>query len=84
MLPDLQTKLNNLSTLIKPLGDNLKKSSYQNKPLSAVGEEYLDTKIQTYLNYCMMIGSYMLLKSEGKNVRDHPVMKYLVKARFEW
>lgn len=83
MLPDLQTKLKNLSTIIKPLGDDLKKSSHHNKPLSAVGEEYLDTKIQTYLNYCMMIGSYMLLKSEGKNVRDHPVMKYLVKARFD-
>lgn len=83
MLPDLQTKLKNLSTIIKALGDDLKKSSHHNKPLSAVGEEYLDTKIQTYLNYCMMIGSYMLLKSEGKNVRDHPVMKYLVKARFD-
>lgn len=77
MLPDLQSKLKSLSSVIEPLAEDLK----QPGKLSAVGEEYADTKIQTTLNYCMLLGSYMLLKSENKNVRDHPIMRYLVKSR---
>lgn len=79
MLPDLLSKLKSLSSVIPPLASNLK----QNPPiLSSVGEEFTDTKIQSYLNYCLMLGSYMLLKSEKKNLQDHPIMHYLVKSRY--
>lgn len=83
LVPDLQTKLKSLSSTIKPLAEGLKQDPpvYHNQVLSEVGEEFVDTKIQTTLNYCMMLASYMLLKSDKKDVRSHPIMQYLVKAR---
>ena len=83
MLPDLQSKLQSLVPILKPFAEALTQQppSFHNQALSTVGEEYIDAKLQTYLNYCMMLGSYMLLKSERKNVRDHPIMNYLVKSR---
>ena len=83
LVPDLQSKLKTLSSTIKPYAEGLHQDPpvYQNQVLSEVGEEYVDTKIQTYLNYCLMLGSYMLLKSDKKDVRNHPIMQYLVKAR---
>ena len=83
LVPDLQSKLKALSSTIKPYAEGLHQDPpvYQNQVLSEVGEEYIDTKIQTYLNYCLMLGSYMLLKSDKKDVRNHPIMQYLVKAR---
>ena len=83
LVPDLQSKLKSLSSTIKPYAEGLHQDPpvYQNQVLSEIGEEFVDTKIQTYLNYCLMLGSYMLLKSDKKDVRNHPIMQYLVKAR---
>ena len=83
LVPDLQSKLKTLSSTIKPYAEGLHQDPpvYQNQVLSEIGEEFVDTKIQTYLNYCLMLGSYMLLKSDKKDVRNHPIMQYLVKAR---
>ena len=77
MLPDLQSKLQSLSTTLQPLVDAL----HQPSSLSPLGEEYTDTKIQTYLNYCILLSNYLLLKSEQVSVREHPIMQALVKAR---
>ena len=83
LVPCLQSKLKTLTSKIKPYAEGLHQEPpvYQNQVLSEIGEEFVDTKIQTYLNYCLMLGSYMLLKSDKKDVRNHPIMQYLVKAR---
>ena len=76
MLPDLQSKLQSLPATLQPLVDSLRQSS-----LSPLGEEYTDTKIQTYLNYCILLSTYLLLKSEQTSVREHPILQALVKSR---
>ncbi|CAH3193337.1 unnamed protein product, partial [Porites evermanni] len=42
------------------------------------GANYLELKHQLYLNYCINIGFYLLLKAKKLSARDHPVMERLV------
>lgn len=42
------------------------------------GANYLELKHQLYLNYCINIGFYLVLKAKKMPVRDHPVMERLV------
>jgi succinate dehydrogenase/fumarate reductase flavoprotein subunit len=48
---------------------------------TAEGISYLDAKHLLMLSYCINIVFYLLLKSEGKPVRDHPVVLRLVEIR---
>lgn len=45
------------------------------------GVAYLEVKQQLLLNYCINLTYYLLLKAEGKPVRDHPVMVQLLELR---
>ncbi|RMX51548.1 hypothetical protein pdam_00010312 [Pocillopora damicornis] len=45
------------------------------------GADYLELKHQLYLNYCVNIGFYLLLKARQTSVRDHPVIERLVQYR---
>ena len=45
------------------------------------GISYLDTKHLLMLSYCINIAFYLLLKAEGKPVKDHPVVLRLVEIR---
>lgn len=45
------------------------------------GISFLEAKFHLLLNYCLNIGFYMLMKAEGKQVQDHPVISQLVKIR---
>ncbi|KAL9976271.1 hypothetical protein ACROYT_G013554 [Oculina patagonica] len=45
------------------------------------GADYLELKHQLYLNYCVNIGFYLLLKARQTSVRDHPVIERLVQYK---
>jgi len=45
------------------------------------GHSFLECKQQILLMYCTHIVFYLLLKAEGKPVKDHPVIKQLVHLR---
>lgn len=41
---------------------------------TAAGLSYLEAKHLLLLQYCMCIVAYLMLKAEGKSVKDHPVI----------
>ena len=49
---------------------------------TAEGVSYLEAKHLLLLSYCTHIVFYLLLKAEGRPVRDHPVIGRLVQIRF--
>ena len=48
---------------------------------TAEGVSYLEAKYLLLLHYCMHLVFYILLKAEGRPVRDHPVIARLVEIR---
>ncbi len=48
---------------------------------TAEGVSYLEAKHLLLLHYCTAIVFYLLLKAEGRPVKDHPVIGRLVEIR---
>ena len=48
---------------------------------TAEGVSYLEAKYLLLLHYCIHLVFYVLLKAEGRSVRDHPVIARLVEIR---
>jgi len=53
----------------------------EGKLATAEGVSYLETKNLLLLQYCMHLMFYLLLKSEGRPVKQHPVIARLVEIR---
>ena len=51
------------------------------KLATAEGVSYLEAKHLLLLHYCINIVFYLLLKAEGRPVRDHPVIARLLELR---
>lgn len=51
------------------------------KLATAEGVSYLEAKHLLLLHYCINIVFYLLLKAEGRPVRDHPVIPRLLELR---
>mmetsp|Transcript_7078 Transcript_7078/g.9248 ORF Transcript_7078/g.9248 Transcript_7078/m.9248 type:complete len:704 (-) Transcript_7078:719-2830(-) len=45
------------------------------------GISYLEAKFHVMLTYCVNIAYYLLMKAEGKSVKEHPVIEQLVRIR---
>eukprot|EP00124_Ichthyophonus_hoferi_P001665 Ihof_evm5s93 gene=Ihof_evmTU5s93 len=45
------------------------------------GLEYLETKMQLVLRYCLNVSFYMALRAEGPVAKDHPVISQLVETK---
>lgn len=51
------------------------------KTMMEGGMHYLEMKQLLLLSYCQAITFYLLLKSEGQPIRDHPVLARLVEIK---
>jgi hypothetical protein len=43
--------------------------------------DYIEMKQQLLLSYCLNVVYYLSMKSMGKSLKNHPVMKQLLKLR---
>lgn len=77
LLSELNSTLEELENKVNPL---LKKVKVGGIVLES-GLRYLEVKQLLLLSYCQTITFYLLLKSEGQPVLDHPVIARLVEIR---
>jgi len=74
---ELQKTLAEVQTNVEPIVKSAKRGEY----LTEEGISYLDTKYILLLSYCVNLVFYLLMKSEGKSIKDHPVVMRLVEIR---
>ncbi|KAF5768794.1 putative sas10 domain-containing protein [Helianthus annuus] len=77
LLSELSEAVDQLETKIDPIISKLKEVKSINKN----GVQYMEVKKQLLLSYCQAISFYLLLKSEGHPVRDHPVLARIVEIK---
>jgi len=76
LLEDFKTNISELKEKITP---ELEKSKITGVTSSQT--KFLQLKYKLLLSYCTNIGFYLLLKTEGKAVKGHPVIETLLKIR---
>ena len=74
---ELTKNLDEVRNTIEPLCKFVREGNMVTKE----GISYLDTKHLLMLSYCINIAFYLLLKAEGRPVKDHPVVLRLVEIR---
>ncbi|CCD17207.1 unnamed protein product [Trypanosoma congolense IL3000] len=79
MLDEMKQYLVEVKELARPLQELLFKKRLSGADKNLV--QFLETKVQLMLSYCMHVTFYLLLKAEGKKVADHPVIDNLVEIR---
>ncbi|XP_030536519.2 something about silencing protein 10 [Rhodamnia argentea] len=77
LLSELNDAVEELESRINPLLSKVKNRESTMKG----GSRYLEVKQILLLAYCQAITFYLLLKSEGQPVRDHPVIARLVEIK---
>ncbi|GLU04951.1 hypothetical protein SLE2022_220780 [Rubroshorea leprosula] len=77
LLSELNVALEELENKVNPL---LRKAK-EGGPSLEGGMRYLEVKQLLLLAYCQVITFYLLLKSEGQPVRDHPVLSRIVEIQ---
>lgn len=77
LLAELNDATKQLETYVNPLLSKVRKGENAKKE----GLHYLEVKQLLLLSYCQAITFYLLLKSEGQPVRDHPVIARLVEIK---
>uniref|UniRef100_A0A803LP74 Sas10 C-terminal domain-containing protein n=1 Tax=Chenopodium quinoa TaxID=63459 RepID=A0A803LP74_CHEQI len=75
LLAELNDATKQLETHVNPLLSKVRKGENAKKE----GLHYLEVKKLLLLAYCQAITFYLLLKSEGQPIRDHPVIARLMK-----
>ena len=74
---ELTSTLASIEASVEPLVKAAKDGDFATED----GISYLDTKYLLMLSYCSSIVFYLLLKAEGRSVKDHPVIERLVEIR---
>ncbi|XP_058072404.1 protein THALLO isoform X2 [Magnolia sinica] len=77
LLSELSDALNELENKVNPLQSKVN----ENKNVTKGGMHYVEVKRLLLLVYCQAISFYLLLKTEGHSVRDHPVIARLVEIK---
>ncbi|KAL0486002.1 hypothetical protein AKO1_012235 [Acrasis kona] len=77
LVADLQEKLEIVREQLLPLVTKVNTRQYATDQ----GLSYLETKLHLLLTYCQSIMFYLLMKSNGKSVKNHPVIGRLVELR---
>ncbi|KAL3621642.1 hypothetical protein CASFOL_036554 [Castilleja foliolosa] len=77
LLSELNDALDQLENKVNPLVDKIKGRDCAKKG----GMHYLEVKQLLLQSFCQAITFYLLLKSEGQPVRDHPVVSRLVEIK---
>ncbi|KAL3687632.1 hypothetical protein R1sor_013941 [Riccia sorocarpa] len=77
LLNELREGLDELRNRVQPLIGQVKDGQYATKD----GLSYLEVKNLLLLSYCQSIIFYLMLKAEGRSVKDHPVIARLVELR---
>ncbi|KAL9245001.1 hypothetical protein vseg_018711 [Gypsophila vaccaria] len=77
LLAELNDAFNDLETQVNPLLGKVKKVVNAKNE----GKNYLEVKQLLLHAYCQAIVFYLLLKSEGHPVRDHPVIARIVEIK---
>ncbi|KAI3794700.1 hypothetical protein L1987_37333 [Smallanthus sonchifolius] len=77
LLSELNEAVDQLETKVDPILSKLK----EEKNINQNGIQYMEVKKQLLLSYCQAITFYLLLKSEGHLVRDHPVLARIVEIK---
>jgi len=77
LLEDFKNTINQIRDQLQPLKQSIKEGRL---PTSR-GSSYLEMKYHLLMSYCTDIVFYLLLKSEGKSVKEHPVIDELVRLR---
>ncbi|KAH0715746.1 hypothetical protein KY284_008651 [Solanum tuberosum] len=73
LLSELGEALEQLDNKVNPLFNKI-----NGKTMIKGGMHYIEVEKLLLLSYCQAISFYLLLKSEGQPVRDHPVISRLV------
>jgi hypothetical protein len=77
LVADLKSKLAVVHDQLHPIVSKVKAHHYATQE----GISYLEVKLHLLLSYCTNVMFYLLLKSSGKSVKDHPVISQLVEMR---
>jgi len=77
LLAEFKERLNELRTQVQPLLQQVQSAQLP----TSNGISLLEVKFHLLLSYCINIAFYLLLKTEGRSVRDHPVIEHLVRLR---
>lgn len=82
--PELLLLLDSFNAKMKEIREKLAPLIQRARDLqipTSKGLSYLETKYHLLLNYCTNICFYLLLKAEGKTVKNHPVIEHLARTR---
>lgn len=77
LLGELREGLREITEKVQPVLRAVKDGKYATQD----GISYLEAKHLLLLTYCQNIVFYLLLKAEGRPVRDHPVITRMVELR---
>ena len=82
LLDEFQESLADANQKIQPALEKAKNGQIKS---TAAGMSYLEMKYNLLMSYCTFLAFYLLMKVEGKNVENHPVVFKLahIKTLFE-
>jgi len=85
MLLELQETMDTIETQLKPVLVKVKSSGGHGFLASKNGRHYLEMKYNLLLSYSTFLVFYLMLKVEGRDVKNHPVIYKLahIKTLFE-